>query len=61
MYANSMTDKELTERISVFLCAVEFIEAGLDNRDEKIVRMEANAMYEALSVLYAEQAKRGIS
>lgn len=58
MYANSMTDEELEERISTLTALVEFIESELDARDPKLVSMEANALYEALSVLYAEQSNR---
>lgn len=58
MYANSMTDEELEERISTLTALLEFIESELDARDLKLVSMEANALYEALSVLYAERSNR---
>lgn len=58
MYANSMTDEELEERISTLTALLEFIESELDTWDPKLVSMEANALCEALSVLYAERSNR---
>lgn len=58
MYPDSMTLKELEERIDVLTVRVEYLESGLCRRSLDLVEREKTALYMALSDLHEEKSKR---
>ena len=58
MYPDSMTLKELEERIDVLTVRVEYLESGLCRRLPELVEREKSSLYVALSDLYEEKSRR---